>query len=105
MKSASAKAKGRRLQQKVRDLLTAHLKLEPGDIESRSSGANGVDLLLSPRARAAFPYDIEIKNVERLNLWTAWAQTEANATLTPLLIVARNGQRPLAILDLEAFLA
>ena len=49
MKTSSAKAKGRRLQQKVRDLLLeTFTELEPDDIRSTSMGVSGEDLQLSP---------------------------------------------------------
>ena len=47
MKTQSAKAKGRRLQQWVRDLLIEELEIHPEDVESRSMGAGGEDLILS----------------------------------------------------------
>ena len=50
MKTQSAKAKGRKLQQWVRDQIIEQLEVHPEDIESRSMGACGVDLIM---ARAA----------------------------------------------------
>ena len=47
MKPQSAKAKGRVLQQWVRDLLVESLDIHPEDIESRSMGAGGEDLIMS----------------------------------------------------------
>ena len=44
MKTQSAKAKGRRFQQWVRDKLIESLGIHPEDIESRSMGAGGEDL-------------------------------------------------------------
>ena len=46
MKTQSAKAKGRRLQQWVRNLLIEELEIHPEDIESRSMGAGGEDLIM-----------------------------------------------------------
>ena len=46
MKTQSAKAKGRRLQQWVRDQLIEKLEVHPEDIESRSMGAGGEDLIM-----------------------------------------------------------
>ena len=48
MKAQSAKAKGRRLQQWVRDQLIEQLDVHPEDIESRSMGAGGEDLDYGP---------------------------------------------------------
>jgi len=68
-------------------------------------GASGEDVLLSPKARAIFPYSVECKNQERLNLWKAWEQAEANAgSHEPLLIVKRNQRKPLAVMDAEKFI-
>ena len=68
-------------------------------------GANGEDILLSSNARVIFPYSIECKNVEKLNLWEAWKQAEANAGgYEPLLIIKRNRQKPLAVVDAEHFI-
>ena len=47
MKAQSAKAKGRRLQQWVRNQLIEQLDVHPEDIESRSMGAGGEDLIMA----------------------------------------------------------
>lgn len=103
MKSASAKQKGRRLQQWVRDRMLA---LGPGlrdnDVTSRSSGAGGTDLILSPRAFAVFPVACECKNVERVNVWAAYAQASAHeGGGEPVVIISRNRAQPLAVVDAE----
>jgi hypothetical protein len=92
MKPASAKAKGRKLQQWVRDaLLAAAPDLEPDDVRSTSMGASGEDLLLSPAARRVFPISIECKCQERLNIWDALKQAQANAAgHTPVVFFKRN---------------
>ena len=80
MKTSSAKAKGRRQQQFVRDLmleLAPHL--QPDDVRSTSMGASGEDLLLSPAAREVYPIASEVKNVERINIWAAIRQAEEHA--------------------------
>ena len=55
MKTQSAKAKGRNLQKKIRELLIEYLKIDPEDIESRSMGAGGEDLIMAKAARNLFP--------------------------------------------------
>ena len=93
MRPASAKAKGRRLQQAVvADLLAAFPHLAACDVRSTSMGANGEDVQLSSAAREAVPFSIECKNQEKLNLWSAIDQCHANceAGATPLLVVKRN---------------
>ena len=102
----TAKAKGRRLQQLVvKKLLLLLPGVQPDDIQSRSMGANGEDIMLSPYARSKFPYSVECKNQEKLNLWKAWEQTQGNAEdCQPLLIVGKNNTKPLAVVDLDYFL-
>ena len=58
LKTQSAKAKGRRLQQWVREQLIEELKVHPEDVESRSMGAGGEDLIMARAAREKFPYSI-----------------------------------------------
>jgi len=90
----SSKAKGRRLQNYVRDLLRNLFKdkLDEDDIKSQIMGVNGEDIVLSPAARKLFPYSIECKNVERLPIWKALKQAEENTKkgTSPLLIITRN---------------
>jgi hypothetical protein len=93
MRPQSAKAKGRRLQQEVRDaVLAAFPQLEPDDVRSTSMGASGADLLLSPAAKRLFPYSVECKNVEAFNVWKAIAQAEKGAApnTTPIVVFRRN---------------
>ena len=106
MKTQSAKAKGRKLQQMVRDLiLETFSELEPDDVRSTSMGAGGEDLQLSPAARRKFPYSVECKNVEKLNVWGAYEQAAANSGKhEPLLVMKKNRKKPLVVLDLEAFI-
>ena len=105
MKTSSAKAKGRRLQQKFRDLLIEKLDIHPEDIESRAMGSGGEDLIMARAARAKFPYSIECKNQEKLNIWSAWEQANGNKGLyEPLVVIKKNGIRPLVVLDAENFL-
>ena len=105
MKTSSAKAKGRRLQQKFMQLLIEKLDIDPEDIESRSMGAGGEDLIMSKAARNKFPYSIECKNQEKLNIWSAWDQANGNKGLyEPLVVIKKNGVRPLVVLDAENFL-
>ena len=107
MKTSSAKAKGRRLQQKVRDLLLeTFTELEPDDIRSTSMGVSGEDLQLSPAARKLIPFAIECKNQEQLNIWKSLEQAESNCEgLTPLLVFKRNGTKIYAALEISNFLS
>ena len=105
MKTSSAKAKGRRLQQKFMQLLIEKLDIDPEDIESRSMGAGGEDLIMSKAARTKFPFSVECKNQERLNIWSAWEQANNNrGVYEPLVVIKRNGTTPLVVLDAKVFM-
>ena len=106
MKTSSAKAKGRRLQQKVRDLLLeTFTELEPDDIRSTSMGVSGEDLQLSPAARKLIPFAIECKNQEKLNVWDSLKQAEENSgDYSPVLIFKRNRSKTYAVLEIEKFI-
>jgi len=104
MKPQSAKAKGRRLQQQFRDLLIEELKIHPEDIESRSMGAGGEDLIMARAAREKFPYSIECKNVEKLNVWEAYKQAEENSkNYEPVVVMKKNNHKTLVVIDAEHF--
>ena len=123
MRPQSAKAKGRRLQQEVRDaVLAAFPQLEPDDVRSTSMGASGADLLLSPAARRLFPYYTECKNQESLNIWVALEQAARGVYrhsvdaepghplvqivggVTPLLVFRRNRTPTYAAMPWDHFL-
>ena len=104
MRPQSAKAKGRRLQQEFRKLLIEKLNIHPEDIESRSMGAGGEDLIMARAARHHFPYSIECKNVEKLNVWEAYKQACDNSgKYEPIVVLKRNNHKPLVIIDAESF--
>ena len=87
------------------ELLIEKLDIDPEDIESRSMGAGGEDLIMSRAARHKFPYSVECKNQESLNIWKAWDQANGNKGLyEPLVVIKKNGVRPLVVLDAENFL-
>ena len=104
MKTQSAKAKGRRLQKWFRDLLIEKLNIHPEDIESRSMGAGGEDLIMARAAREKFPYSVECKNQEKINLWESYNQAQQNSkNHEPVVILKRNNSKPLILVDAEYF--
>lgn len=109
MRPQSAKAKGRKLQQRVaREILAriAHESLTERDVVSTSMGAGGEDIKLSSAAFHFFPYSVECKNCERLNFWAAIEQCASNSppTATPLVVAKRNNQEPVAVVPWQHFL-
>ena len=106
MKTQSAKAKGRKLQQWVRDQIIEQLEVHPEDIESRSMGAGGEDLIMARAARERFPFSVECKNVEKLNVWDAYEQAKSNSNdYEPIVIMKKNQKKPLVVVDADFFIS
>ena len=105
MKTSSAKNKGRTLQKWVVQQLIETFNIHPEDIKSCSMGAGGEDVVMARSARQRFPYSIECKNVERLNVWDAYDQACANSgDYEPLLVMKKNRKKPLVVMDAEHFI-
>ena len=86
-------------------MLIEHRDGHPEDIESRSMGAGGEDLIMARDARKKFPFSIECKNVEKLNVYDAYDQACANAgNHTPALFMKKNRKKALVVLDAEWFI-
>lgn len=107
MKPQSSKAKGRLLQQWVRDkILDLFPVLEPDDVKSTGMGQKGEDVQLSPAARKLFPYSVECKNRTTVSVYAWYKQAKANAPrgTEPILVIKQNRDKPLVILDADYFL-
>jgi len=102
----SAKAKGRKLQQAVRDsILDSFPALEADDVRSTSMGAGGEDVQLSPAARKLFPYSVECKNLAKIAVFNYYEQSRTNAgNYEPLVVIKQNRSKPLAVVDLDHFM-
>ena len=111
MKPGSAKDKGRRLQKLVCEKISKLLDI-PFDntddfclIHSREMGQSGTDIILRGEAREKFPFDIECKNTEKLQLNKAIKQAENNSEKDNWLIVhKKNRMEPIVILKFDVFL-
>ena len=104
MKPNSRKAKGRYLQNIVRDrIIKMFPRLTKDDIRCSMMSENGADVkLTSMMARRLFPYSIECKNREDFKqLFSHLRQAQKHTDLEPLLIIKSNGKTPLAIINLE----
>lgn len=109
MKTSSAKAKGRRCVQRAKDLFLKHYSshLRDDDLLITSSGTTGRDLNLSPRAQEIiYPFAIEAKNTEKINMWDALSQArehmkEEIPDEVPLVIFTRNREDLYCALKLE----
>ena len=105
MKTQSAKAKGRNLQKWVVNKLIETFDIHPEDIKSCSMGAGGEDVVMARAAREKFPFSVECKNVEKLNVWDAYEQAKANSSgYEPIVVMKKNHKKPLVVLDAEHFI-
>jgi hypothetical protein len=94
----SAKAKGRRLQDRVRLDLIESLDIDPDIIRCAVMGETGADIKVS---HPAWPVDIECGNQERVNLWAKWEQALTRATKNEkvaLLVLAKNRTEPVVVM-------
>ena len=104
MKTSSAKAKGRKLQQWFANVLVEGLGLDREDLESRPMGSQGEDIILGKQSREIFPYSVECKNQEAVNVWKAYEQASENCKgYEPLVVIKRNRHKPLVVMDAEKF--
>ena len=56
-------------------------------------------------AREKFPLSIECKNVEKLNVWEAYAQAQENCgDYEPIVVMKKNRKKPLVVVDAEYFI-
>mgnify|MGYP000553087820 CR=1 FL=1 len=106
MNTATRKAKGKRLQKFVCNLiLKYHTILEDKDVQSIRMGRKGEDIQLSEKAKIFIPYSIECKNQEKMKyLWDAYEQAVSNANqLEPMVVLKINQKKPLVLIDAEHF--
>ena len=103
MRTSSRKAKGRRLQNWVRDeLLLRFPTLTDEDIYCAIMGESGADVKFSPHAQKLLPYSVECKNKETFKgIYDVMRQAQSNtkATQIPLGIIKMNNEQPLALID------
>ena len=107
MKTRSAKNKGKRLQNSVRDiLLETFTQLEEDDIKSTTMGESGEDIKRSPLARRLLPFSFECKNQEKLNIWNALKQAEENCPNgdSPVVVFKRNRSDTYVSLKFDDFI-
>ena len=108
MKARSAKSKGKRAQNLIREMILSHFPdLHPDDVVSTLMGDSGTDIKLSPAARKVFPYSPECKNQEKMNIWASLEQAEGNTKegTTPVLFFKRNNTPVYAVIPAEHFFA
>lgn len=105
MRPQSAKAKGRRLQQQIRDLiLELYPDLTTDDVRSTGMGQQGEDIQLSPKAREYIPFQIECKNKKEVAVIN-WLEQQAaeHGDHIPIVIAKQNYSDPVVVIDAVTF--
>jgi hypothetical protein len=90
----------------IREMILSHFPdLHPDDVVSTLMGDSGTDIKLSQAARQKFPYSVESKNQERLQIWAALEQAEANTKegTKPVLFFKRNRSKLYVALEADHF--
>lgn len=105
MKTSSAKAKGRLLQQlTATKLLESFPQFTERDIQSVSMGTNGEDILMSQSAKNVLGITIECKNRAAFAVYKDYQQAISHGDGEPVLVIKQNRSKPLAIVDLDYFI-
>jgi len=110
MKTSSRKAKGRKLQKyicsRIADIFDLNYDQEDDNcaIHSREMGQSGTDVVLRGDLNKKFPFSVECKNTEKLNLYEAIGQAKSNQkNKFWLLVHKKNHKEPIAIMDWKTF--
>lgn len=108
MKTKSAKAKGRRAASEFQQMiLKTFPQLHEDDVRVTPSGVKGEDLQLSPKAREIFPFAVEVKNQERLNIWDALEQSKSHVkeNASKSILVFKRNKTPFHVcMEIETFI-
>lgn len=107
MKTSARKAKGRTLQNTVAAAIVKQFGLNVSDVRGAIMGETGEDIKLSHFARGVFPFSIECKNQEKSKTvydWYKQASSNCHEESYPAVIMKRNYEKPLIVLDLQDFL-
>ena len=102
----SAKSKGKRLQNLIRDLIKEAFSLSDDDIRTAVGQENGADIKLSAKAKAKFPFALECKSrAEFKTLYQYLDQAKGHdPKLVPLVVMKGDRREPIVMLSFEHFL-
>ena len=107
MLNKSRRAKSSRLQNLVRDKILRAFRphLRKKDVQTPLNGVNGPDIILSRIAKKLCPWNFEVKNRNQIKTVYDWyKQASKNTKLSPVVIMKMNTRKPLAVIDLDAFI-
>ncbi len=105
MRIKSRKAKGRRLQNFVRDKILKtfkHLKKE--DVQVALMSETGPDIKLSRIAKRLVPLQFECKNQEKMRtVYDFYKQAKRHGSLEPVVCMKQNSREPLIVIGFDYF--
>lgn len=105
MKTSSAKAKGRNLQNLVaKKLLESFEQLTERDVRSAPMGTNGADIVLSEIAHGLLKCQIECKSRAMMAVYKDYEQAQTHGDSEPIVVIKQNRSKPLAVMDLDYFI-
>ena len=103
----SAKNKGARLQNHIRDRLRAVFSsLHEDDILAQPMGQSGSDIILTPAARELIKYSFEAKAFAKFSMYSHMEQASANARPdeTPIVVFRADRKKAMVMVDFEHFI-
>lgn len=86
-------------------LLMLDPRLHGDDVTSRSMGAAGEDILLSPEARKTYPVSIECKAKAKFAGYTIMDQAIDNCPkdMEPVVVIKADRKKPIVMVDAEHY--
>ena len=113
IKVSSRKGKGRKLQYFVCERIASlfGIKFDQNDddcpIHSREMGQHGTDVITRGKVKKLFPFSVECKSCENLQIpqWIEQARGNIEKNKSWLLVVKKKsiGQKPIVIMEWESF--
>jgi len=108
IKTQSAKAKGRKLQQWVCEKISELTGIPWGKdemIASREASQSGTDVRLIGKAKRKFPFSVECKWQERWDVpaWIEQAKANQVEGTDWLLVIKKRRKKPVIVMDAERF--
>lgn len=96
--SGARRAKAKRGPTRTREAMVTHGGLSPDEVTITANGLNGVDLKVGGESAKRWPFAMECKTVERLNVWDAIKQAKGYGA-DWCLTITRNNDGLYAIMD------
>ena len=103
----SRKAKGHRVEDLICQRIIEAFSLSKEDVRRPIGSENGADIKMSNKARAKFPYSVEIKARKSFDTLYNFLNQAArhDPKLIPLVILKGDYKEPMAVINFDYFLS